>query len=190
MEKEVWKDVEELDNLYQISNMGRIKRKKDGKIMSIKNSKGWYLTSRFYINKKWITLRPHRLVAKYFIPNPNNFPVVNHKDLDKHNNCIDNLEWCTIKENIQHAIKNGKLENSFQKLKQYNKNKCFLKYGYIYQFDKNMNFINKFPSAKVASEITGVCSRNILQCINHEPKRKSAGSYIWLKESEVVKNEL
>ena len=58
-------------------------------------------------NKKVKTYRVHRLVAETFIPNPNKLPQVNHKDGNKQNNCVYNLEWITNYDNIQHAVKNG-----------------------------------------------------------------------------------
>lgn len=183
--KEVWKEIEELDNCYKISNKGRIMNKKTNKILSIKNSKGWYLTFRAYVNGKRYTVRPHRLVAKYFIPNPNNYNEINHIDMNKQNNCVENLEWCNRKYNINEAIK--KKPQMINGIIKYNKyKKSFNKYGYIYQFDKDMNFINKYLSPNEAYKITGVCSRNILHCINHQEGRKQAGGYIWIKESEVV----
>lgn len=66
-----------------------------------------YLHVYLYNNGKRTTANIHRLVAEAFIPNPNNLPQINHKDTNKQNNHIDNLEWCTAKENTQHAIKNG-----------------------------------------------------------------------------------
>lgn len=185
--EEIWKDIKETGNKYEISNKGRLKNKKTQKILSIKNSKGWYLSIRLLINGKYKTFKIHRLVAQYFVPNPNNLPIVNHKDLNKQNNFAENLEWTTYKANTQHAIENKIYNNPVKVLVDWNKNKkCFKKYGYIYQFDKEMNFIAKYISAEEAYKKTGVCSRNILQCINHEPRRKSAGGYIWLKEKEAV----
>lgn len=185
--EEIWKDIRGIDSKHEISNKGRVRNKKTGKILSPKNSKGWYLSVQLLVNGKYKTFRIHRLVAQYFVPNPNKLPIVNHKDLNKQNNFAENLEWVTYKENTQHAIENEAYNNAIKTLVDWNKNKkCFKKYGYIYQFDKEMNFIAKYISATEASKKTGVCSTNILQCINHKPKRKSAGGYIWLKEKEVV----
>lgn len=189
-----------LNGFYQISNIGRIKsldriiltknNKKQfykGIILKQTPDKNGYLRIKLSKNNKIFTKQIHTLVAQTFIPNLNNLPEINHKDFNKQNNCVDNLEWCTRKENMQHALLNGALNNFYEKSKKYNKEKCKNKYGYIYQFDKQMNFINKFPSVKIAFEKTGVYARTILSCINHETNRKTAGGYIWLKESEVVK---
>lgn len=94
---EVWKNV---DNKFYISNLGRIKTL-DNELVDMSNRKSRYLLYRGY--------RIHRLVAEYFIPNPENKPEVNHKDGNKHNNSVDNLEWNTTSENRRHAFDN-KLE--------------------------------------------------------------------------------
>ena len=190
---EEFRDIEETYNKYQVSNYGRIKSKKNNTILSVKNSKGWYLTISFYIDGKRITLRPHRLVGKYFIPNPENKKCINHIDLNKQNNRVDNLEYCTHKENMQHAIKNGHFyfvgydnKNRVYKHRTGNKMKINKCYGKIYQFSLDMNYINTYNNSTQASRETGVCSRNILHCINHQEGRKQAGGFIWLCESEVV----
>lgn len=121
LENEIWKDIPDFGGFYQISNFGRIKSKDRmfngrlflGKIKKIcetskrKNSKQGYLCTRMKdLNGKSHCLYIHRLVAETFIPNPENKPTVNHKDGNKHNNNVKNLEWCTFSENNKHAIEN------------------------------------------------------------------------------------
>lgn len=114
---EEWKAVAECNGDYYISDHGRVKSYKFGKERILKpgtNTKGYQIIS-ICTN----TLRPskliHQLVALSFIANPDNKPQVNHKDGNKLNNHIDNLEWVTIRENIQHAWDTGLFEDKRKK---------------------------------------------------------------------------
>lgn len=98
--------INEFDN-YAISNLGNIKNIKKGNILTPYLNTNGYLTYTFCQNGVKKTFRLHRLVALYFIDNPNNLPYVNHKDGDKTNNKVENLEWCTAKENDVHARSSG-----------------------------------------------------------------------------------
>lgn len=189
---EQWKKIKELDNLYEISNFGRIRRSDNHRLRSQNcYDENCYITLRFWVNKKSITLRLHRLVALYFIDNPNNYNIVNHIDMNKHNNHYKNLEWCTQKHNQKEAMK--KKPKMLTGLKNYN---CYKKPKRIAQLDKNGYLLAIYPNASLASKITGICSRNILQVASKTPfnskgnTRKTAGGYIWKFESEVVNNEL
>lgn len=182
--EEVWKPIKGFEDKYEVSNFGRVRNKTTNHIYKMTNQYGDYFSIILYDGVKKKTTRVHRLVAEAFIPNPNNYSCVNHKDMNKQNNCVENLEWCTQSYNSNHAIQNG--ANTMSGFNRYNKNKAHKKYGFIYQFDKNNNFIAKYYSPLEASKMTGVCHRNILQVINHEEGRTQAGGYIWLKESEVV----
>lgn len=201
--EEIWKPVKGFEEKYYISTKGRLKNIKTNHILKMTNKKGDYFRIVLTSGDKVKHTRIHTLVAEAFIPNPENKPQVNHIDCNKQNNCIENLEWVTGKENrekyyevIGFKPKNKNKSRQYPKfdvfygaMNEYNKNKSYKKYGYIYQFDKEYNYINKFYNAKEASIKTGVCARNILQCINHQEGRKQAGGFIWLKESEVIKNE-
>ena len=109
--KEIFKDIEEYEGLYQISNLGRVKSLKYGKeriLKPAKDKKG-YLYVCLYKQGKMKIYRVHRLVAQAFIPNPNNLPQVNHKDEDKTNNASSNLEFCDAKYNNNYGNHNKKM---------------------------------------------------------------------------------
>ena len=116
---EEWKDIViekggqvfDYTGLYQVSNLGRVRsldridgmgRKVEEKILKLGNNKG-YQSVFLHKNGKAKIFQVHRLVATAFIPNPDNLPVVNHKDENPSNNCVDNLEWCTQKYNINYG---------------------------------------------------------------------------------------
>ena len=106
---EVWRDIAGYENLYQVSNLGRVKSlyNRNGHIMKLYTSDANYLYALLSDNGKQKPFSIHRLVAKAFIPNPENKPEVNHINGDKHDNRAENLEWCTRRENITHAFKTG-----------------------------------------------------------------------------------
>lgn len=108
--EEIWKDIDGYDGLYKVSNLGRIMSFHRGKtkLLSLtnKNEKG-YLKLTLCKNGKQKTYKVHRLVANAFLPNENEYNELNHKDGNKLNNCVSNLEWITHKENIMHSYRTG-----------------------------------------------------------------------------------
>lgn len=129
MNNEIWKDIDEFKGMYQVSNYGRIKsleriveRNNKGKtkvnekiLKTYINKKTGYCYAMFSILGKNKIRHIHRLVAKAFIPNPQNKKDINHKDCNRTNNYIDNLEWCTRSENIKYGFKYGKIKCNFTK---------------------------------------------------------------------------
>lgn len=104
--KEIWKDVKEYEELYQVSNLGRVKRVKTGRILKGIKDRGGYLLVGLYKNNIVSKKLIHRLVAQAFIPNSENKPQVNHMDENKTNNRVSNIEWTTAKENSNHGTRN------------------------------------------------------------------------------------
>lgn len=104
----IWKKIEGYDN-YSVSDDGKIRNDKSGNVKATSHeSKGRvYRQVSLYSNGTGRTFTVHKLVAKAFIPNPNNRKEINHKDGNPENNNVNNLEWCTHKENIDHAWRTG-----------------------------------------------------------------------------------
>lgn len=182
MFNEEWKDSIYFPEKYEISSLGRLRNKENKHIFKLSNKNDDYFNIVLYYNGQRKTTSIHRLVALAFIPNPNNYPCVNHKDLNKQNNKIDNLEWCTRSQNVRHAIENGVAMT--KSLIEKNMNKSYEKYGFICQFDKNMNLLAKYKNFQIAGKITGVCSRDICACVNNEKHRRTAGGFIWKSEKK------
>ena len=173
---EIWKDIENYEGLYQISNWGRVKSL----------PKSWLKYDGGILHQKELILKPrpttvgylrvclrkdnhskdfyiHRLVGLAFLPNPHNYSEINHIDENKTNNNVDNLEWCSRcqnnnwgSHNISGAKKRGKP---------------------VMQYDTNGNLISVYESGKKASREVGVDSSLIRECC--KGTYKQAGGYIW-----------
>lgn len=105
MEEELWIDMKGLEENIQVSSLGRFKNKITGHIYNLGKYSNGYLQFSFSLNKKRYTGISHRIVAKHFIPNPENKCCVNHKNGIKTDNRVENLEWVTYSENIIHSFK-------------------------------------------------------------------------------------
>ena len=107
MDKEIWKDIEGYEGLYQVSNLGRVR---NIRVLKPAPTKDGYLRVCFSVCGKTKGFLVHRLVAKAFIPNTQNSEV-NHIDGNKMNNSVGNLEWSTRSDNILHAYRNGLIKS-------------------------------------------------------------------------------
>lgn len=177
---EIWKDVVGYEDKYQVSNLGRVKSKEryfnnnggyqkvNEKILSQHNqyrkNNNEYLIVNFSVKHKTINKYVHRLVAEAFLENYDDKLDVNHKDGNKQNNCVDNLEMMTRSENQLHA---------YNVLKRKTNGKAIL------QYDLQGNFIKEFESACVASRETRICRSSINDCCRARKNCKTAGNYIW-----------
>ena len=172
-EIEVWKDIPKFEGKYQASNFGNIRSTSyeghEGWINNLKLSKrkDGYLQVQLY-EKKYLV---HRLVASTFLGEKEQL-VINHKDGNKQNNCINNLEWVTSSENTIHAYSNS------LKKKYYGKDNWNSKP--VYQFDENNHLVDIHESVSRATKDTGI--KHISCCCLG--KRKTAGGYIWRYEYE------
>ena len=109
---EVYKDIKGYENYYSVSNTGRILSKRKNKCLAFGDNGKGYLFVNLYSEKSIKRFYIHRLVAMTFLDNNENKTQVNHKDCDKSNNNVNNLEWNTAYENINHAVKNKRFYTS------------------------------------------------------------------------------
>lgn len=190
---EEWKWIKGYEGLYQISNLGRIKsfRKYDtGYILSNQNRNGWYFTINLFDERgKRKTKRIHVLVAEAFIGNIPNGYHVHHIDGNKQNNIVTNLSIIHPKVHRKETEKES--PQIITGLVNYNK---FERPKHILQYTKDGRFVAEYANAKIASQYTGVCARNILQVASRTPFnangniRTQAGGFVWKfkEESEVM----
>ena len=157
--KEEWKPIEGYEGLYEVSNMGRVKSlnyRHTGKERILKGGDDGYgyLCVNLCKDGKANKGKIHRLVAQAFLENPQNLPEVNHKNEDKTDNRVENLEWCTKQYNIEYSQAKA-----------------------VIGINKVSGLILEFPSQMEASRQTGTNQGHIWGCCNG--RRKSAGGFLW-----------
>lgn len=185
-EKEKWLPVVGYESLYEVSNFGNvrrlptiqinsrgIKRKLKGHIVPI-YKKARYLYCDLTNNGITKHYRVHILVAKSFIPNPNDLPEVNHKDENKLNNNVDNLEWCDRIYNANYGNATKKIAKALGKP--------------VLQYDLFGNLKNEYPSISECCRINGYNMSFISNCCNGKYKR--AYGFIWKFKKLENENEL
>ena len=168
---EEWKDIQNYEELYQVSNYGRVKSLlktlSDGRlwqprILREENNHGYkrVTLAKNGVNK---TYRVHKLVAQCFLQNINNYPLINHKDENKSNNKLYNLEYCTSAYNSNYGNCKYKIAEKLSKP--------------VNQYDINFNLLHTYKSLSDAGRQTGLSIAYISQCCNGY--YKYAYGYIW-----------
>lgn len=171
--KEIWKQIKGYEGLYEISNKGRVRSM--ARWQTCGKAKYWVkaiimkqeITRHYYKvdlckNGKHHTYRVNRLVAQAFIPNPNHYPEVNHKDENKLNNCADNLEWCTHSYNSEYGHHRERVTKAISKR--------------VGQYTLDGKLVKIWPSTHEAGR-HGYNQRHVCECCNGIYK-KHAG-YKW-----------
>lgn len=189
MSEEIWKPIEGYD-YYEVSNKGRVRSLdreisfstykydtdyvKKGRILKpVISTSGYYTVSLIGNDKSRKVCRIHRLVAQAFIPNPNNYPIINHKNEIRTDNRVENLEWCT-------PMYNNHYSNVGKKVGEKLKNNEVLSKPVI-QYDLKGNFIAEYPSIKEAERQTGIQDISIGNCCRGYiiTKVTQAGGFKW-----------
>ena len=152
---EVWKSIENYENIYEVSNLGNVRNILLKQDMAKIDTKTRYLKVSLSKDGQQKHFSIHRLVAKAFIENPNNYDVVNHKDSNYLNNCAENLEWCTNQYNVDYS-----------------------KAVPVAEYSLNNKLKKIYKSRAEASRFTGVSQGNISQCCNGN--RETAGGSKWV----------
>lgn len=183
MNEEIWKPVAGLEDKYCVSNLGRFYSKIKNKIMSLQTDKDGYLL--ICLNGK--VRRAHRIIAQTFLNNCDNLPQINHKDGNKSNNNITNLEWCTASYNMKHRFKvlkqvvhnKGKRQSEETKQKISCKNKGRNMFGDNVRAKKVMCVETGkiFSSATEADKFLGFCKGGVSHCL--EGLSKTSGGFHW-----------
>lgn len=172
---ENWKEIKGYEGLYQISDTGRVKSlhnyRGGNSILKPRLKKGYYTIGLRKNNvRKWYLIS--RLVADAFIPNPNNLPQVNHKDENKLNNNVDNLEWCSVLYNNVYGTRINRAISKTSKP--------------VARYTLDGTYIDKYSSLSEASRIHNISAGGISSCI--KGRYKQCNGYIWKFYEEVMPN--
>lgn len=162
--EEVWKAIPGL-RCYEASDLGHIRRIGATKPLKGSCNKEGYVQVRLSENNIQFTKKVHRLVALAFLENPNNYPMVNHKNEIRDDNRVDNLEWCTAKYNCHYSAKNIYHDSILHRMKS------------VIQYDLNLNKIKEFESTRSAAKFLHLNNSHICECCNGV--YKTCGGYIF-----------
>lgn len=163
--EEIWADIEGYENLYAISSKGRCWSYKTNKFLKENINNDGYLRFSLFKDGEHKRYLAHRLVAKSFVDNPNQYPEINHINENVKDNCVENLEWCTHKQNINYGSRNKKVSLALKN----NQNSA--------KRVQNIDTLNIYDSLTKAEKETGICKTQICLCCKF--KAKTAGGYRW-----------
>lgn len=189
MEQEIWKPVVGYEGYYEVSNIGNVRsvdryvestttRPRFRKSQPTKKHLDKYGYFVVYLQKHSTckTIKVHRLVAEAFIPNPNNYPCVNHKNEVKTDNFVQNLEWCTVKYNNGYGTRGQKISDALiDKPKDLNS---------ILQCDTNGKILKEYRCIFDVGKY-GFCVNDVRDCCHYKHNSRSHKGYIWLYKKNI-----
>lgn len=164
----MWKAIKDYEGVYEINELGEVRRVETGRILKGYIGSDGYPRVSLTVNCETKPFLLHRLIAIAFIPNPNNYPCINHKDENKSNNSLDNLEWCTYRYNLNYGTHNARANETRKKP--------------ILQYSKTGEFIREWKSVTDLNLETGIDMGHVTACCRG--KRKTAGGYCWKYKNE------
>lgn len=176
--EEIWKPVVDCEGLYEVSNQGRLRSAEHYsmqnhlipcKILSISHGAWGYTDVSLYKNGERTHKKMHRLVAEAFIPNPDNLPEVDHIDMDKDNNCVDNLRWCTHSQNhsypqfveLKRKLMTGRKLPEEQRLKMCKPINVLKNNEIVYTFESYAD-LDKNSKQVIGEQLWGVYVRKVI----------------------------
>ena len=183
--EEIWKPIKGYEGLYEVSNTGKVKSlnyrgtKKEKLLTPKENNSGRLMVGLQNRNKPKYYLI-HRLVAQAFIPNPNEYPEINHIDENPKNNVVDNLEWCTRIYNVHCYQRN---HPDYAKSRKYVTRRKRLQMN-VLQMSLDGKVIRKWENSRTVFVETGMSDWSISECCRG--KRKTAYGYIWQYASDNI----
>lgn len=175
---EIWKDVIGYKGNYEVSSLGRVRsvhrmvwnpgkecyRQQSSRILKLVSDRKGYLRVTLSLDGKIHQHLVHKLVAKAFIPNPDNLPQINHKDEITSNNEVSNLEWCTNEYNCNYGRHNDRLRATMS--------------IEIEQLDLEGNLIKSWASSREAERVLGIPNNNIQRCCHGGFQSKGRGKWV------------
>lgn len=163
--EEIWCPIKGYESMYEVSDQGRVRSLKfvNERILKPGRDKDGYLQVGLYKNGEGKKCKIHRLVAQAFIPNPQNLTEVNHRDENKTNNSVQNLEWCDRKYNNNYGTRNQMVSMKLSKT--------------VLQYTKSGAFVREWKSTRDVERNLGYLHTYISFCCTG--KRKSAYNFIW-----------
>jgi hypothetical protein len=176
-----WKEIENTDGRYLISDEGKVFSAVSNRLIKNQISNKGY--ERVELNMDGVVRREsvHRLVAAAFIPNPNNYPIVNHKDENPRNNRADNLEWCTYKYNTNYGSCLEKISRNTT-YKSGSENPRSMP---VFQFTTDGKLVGNYESAYIAAEALNLNAKSISKA--RKGQLKVYAGYVWSSESTFPK---